>query len=398
MNADFSNSSKALARVALTVAGCALGAVALAAQPGVKQNGAITSISFADAATQLAHDSMDYVNARPKALPIASNFSPETARAELIGLLSSVAGTPGKKPGFVRGQVGDGQEHPMFLGTPAKNSADDGGVSPQEFGTSNLPFSTSRADGQTGTTNKTYPFRASGKLFFNEGPNAFICSASLLAKGLVVTAAHCVADFGKNTFHTNYRFVPGYKSGSAPYGSWTAKAVYVLAAYANGTDSCAQSGVICKDDVALIVLNAQSGRYPGTNTGFYSYGFDGYGFTSNKLTEVTQIGYPACLDNGEIMERTDSQGATSASNSNNTLIGSLMCGGSSGGPWLVNFGRRPNLTGTTSGTYPLSNTVIGTTSWGSTATGPKNQGAAPFLSTNIKALVTGACGANAGAC
>jgi hypothetical protein len=156
--------------------------------------------------------------------------------------------------------------------------------------------------------------------------------------------------------------------------------------------------VICKDDVALIVLNAQSGRYPGTNTGFYSYGFDGYGFTSNKLTEVTQIGYPACLDNGEIMERTDSQGATSASNSNNTLIGSLMCGGSSGGPWLVNFGRRPNLTGTTSGTYPLSNTVIGTTSWGSTATGPKNQGAAPFLSTNIKALVTGACGANAGAC
>ena len=398
MNASFSVVNKTLTRVGITFLGCALGATALAAQPGVKQKGTISSISFPDAATQLAHDPMDYVNARPKALPVATNFSPENARAELIGLLSSVAASPGRKPGFVRGQEGDGHESPVFLGTPAKNSADDGGVISQEFGTSNLPFSTARADGATGSTNKIYPFRAAGKLFFNEGASAFVCSASLIAKGLVVTAAHCVADFGKNTFHTAFRFAPGYKSGAAPYGNWTAKSLYVLTAYLNGTDSCSQSGVTCKDDVALIVLNAASGNYPGTSTGFYAYGFDGYGFTSNKLTEVTQIGYPVCLDNGEIMERNDSQGATSASNSNNTLIGTLMCGGASGGPWLVNFGKRPNLTQTTSGSFPLSNTVIGTTSWGSTSTGPKYSGAAPFLSTNIKALVTSACAANPGAC
>ena len=75
---------------------------------------------------------------------------------------------------------------------------------PQEWGTTNLPFSTARADGFTGTTNKTYPFRAAGKLFFTENGGSFVCSASLIGKGLVVTAAHCVADFGKNTFHTNY--------------------------------------------------------------------------------------------------------------------------------------------------------------------------------------------------
>ena len=67
-------------------------------------------------------------------------------------------------------------------------------------------------------------------------------------------------------------------------------------------------------------------------------------------------------------------------------------------PWLVNFGKRPNLTATTSGSDPQINTVVGTTSWGSTSTGPKSMGAAPFLSTNIKALVTGACSANPGAC
>ncbi len=396
MNPDLSNLSKSVARASCIILSCALSAAVLAAQPGVKQNGAITSISFPDAATQLARDPVDYVNAKPKTLPIASNFSPEIARAELIGLLSSVA-VSGRQPGFSRGQEGDGRERPVYLGKPAPN-ADGGGVSPQEWGTSNLPFSTARADGYTGATNKTYPYRASGKLFFNEGSSTFVCTASLIGKGLVVTAAHCVSDFGKNTFHTNYRFVPGYKNGVAPYGNWTVKAVYVLAAYANGTDSCAQSGVICKDDVAVMALNSQAGKFPGTSTGFYSYGWDGYGFTSNNLTHVTQIGYPGCLDNGEVMERNDSQGSVSAANANNTLIGSLMCAGSSGGPWLVNFGRRPNLTGTTSGSDPQVNTVVGTTSWGSNSTAVKSQGAAPFLSTNIKSLVSGACAANPGTC
>jgi V8-like Glu-specific endopeptidase len=387
------------ALVGITVAamGCAFGVAALAAQPGIQQKGAVTSIHFADAAKQLAADPIDYVNAKAMALPVASNFSADVARAELIGLLSGTVAS-GQRPGFSRGQQGDGKERPVFLGTPAKNSADDGGVISQEFGTSNLPFSSSRADGSSGSTNKIYPFRAAGKLFFSDGGSSFICSASLIAKGLVVTAGHCVSKFGEKRFYTNFRFVPGYKSGVAPYGNWTAKYVTVLNAYFAGTDSCAQKGVVCKDDVAVMVLNAQGGAYPGASTGFYSYGWDGYGFTSNKLTHVTQIGYPACLDNGEVMERNDSQGATSAANSNNTLIGSLMCGGSSGGPWLVNFGKRPNLTQTTSGTDPLENTVIGVTSWGSTSNGPKNQGAAPFLSTNIKALVADACSANAGAC
>ncbi len=398
MNVDFSLSHGVVVRIATVLIGCALSAAVSAAQPGVVQHGAVTSISFPDHAKQLAKDPVDYVNARPKTLPIASNFSDDNVRAELIGLLSAAAASPNSHAGFVRGQQGDGKEHPLFLGTPAKGLDDDGGVTSQEFGTSNLPFSTSRADGATGTTNKTYPFRAAGKLFFTESGSSFICSASLIGKGLVVTAAHCVNNFGKNTFYTNFRFVPGYKSGVAPYGNWSAKAVYVLAAYANGSDTCAQKGVVCKDDVAIMVLNPVGGKYPGTSTGTYGYAWDGYGFTSNKLTHVTQIGYPACLDNGEIMERNDSQGATSAANSNNTIIGSLMCGGSSGGPWLINFGRRPALSSTTSGTSPQENTVIGVTSWGSTSTGPKNQGAAPFLSTNVKALATQACSANPGVC
>jgi hypothetical protein len=59
----------------------------------------------------------------------------------------------------------------------------------------------------------------------------------------------------------------------------------------------------------------------------------------NSLTHIAQIGYPACLDNGLLMERDDSQGYVGSSFSN-TIIGSLTRNGSSGGPWITNFGVR----------------------------------------------------------
>jgi hypothetical protein len=156
--------------------------------------------------------------------------------------------------------------------------------------------------------------------------------------------------------------------------------------------------VICRDDVAVVVLNPQSGSLPGTNTGWYGFAYNNAGFTPSGRVHLTQIGYPGCLDNGEIMERNDSEGFKSSSLANNTLLGSLMCGGSSGGPWLINFGRRPTLTGTTSGSSAQINTVVGVTSWGSTSTGPKQQGASPFLNTNILSMVNAACSANAAHC
>ena len=390
-----------LARTMFAALGCTVAAAASAAQPGVKTEGAHAVMSLPSVLPLAAGDPVDYIHAQPHALPIASNFSHEIAQADMIGALASASVSIGNAPGFVRGSAGDGTLSPQFLGTPAllRNDAmADGGMIPQEAGSSSLPFSTARADAYSGATNQTYPFRAAGKLFFTDNGGSYVCSASLIGRGLVVTAAHCVTNFGKKLFYTNFRFVPGYRSGSAPYGNWSAKEVRVLSAYFNGTDTCSQKGVVCTNDVAVMALNDQSGKYPGTSTGWYGYAYDGAGFTSNGLTHVTQIGYPVCLDNGQIMERNDSQGFKSASYANNTLIGSLMCGGSSGGPWILNFGKRPTLTDTSSGSAATTNAVIGVTSWGSSSAGPKEQGAAPFLSTNIRSLVSAICAANAAAC
>jgi V8-like Glu-specific endopeptidase len=228
------------------------------------------------------------------------------------------------------------------LGAPAPQPVQPETSVPLDFGIANLPFSTARADLDPAQTNEQYPYRAAGKLFFRIGSNNYICSASLIKKGLVITAAHCAANFGTRAYYSDWQFVPGYRNGVAPFGIWTVAQAYILTPYFDGSDACQQRGVICQDDVAVLALNPQtdnSGRryYAGTSAGWFSFGWDKVGF-AQKITHITQIGYPGCLDNAGLMERNDAQGAIDLTYSNNTIAGSLMCGGSSGGPWLINFG------------------------------------------------------------
>ena len=145
---------------------------AVTAQPVIATHDGITTATFVEESAQFhskSAASIDFVNAQPWNLPIAYNYSESVAQSDLIGALSSTA-IP-RKPGFSQGSPGDGKTNPVFLGKPAAFGA---GAEPQAFGTSNQPFSTERADGFSGSTNQIYPFRAAGKLFFNEGSSTFI--------------------------------------------------------------------------------------------------------------------------------------------------------------------------------------------------------------------------------
>jgi V8-like Glu-specific endopeptidase len=341
---------------------------------------------------------LDYANAKPAPMPVANTFllpDQESSTGPVI--------YPGS-PGHSRGGKGDGKESPKIL-VPANKlhniaaadteSSGDPMVK-AEVGTSALPFTTSRVDVGGLQASKYDYYRRAGKLFFKNGTSTYVCSASLIKPGVVVTAAHCVSDFGKKRIYTNFEYEPAYYNGVAPYGVWTAAAQpLVMASYYNGTDSCSQAGVVCRNDVALIKLAPQSGRYPGYATGWYGYGWDGYGFTgantNNVKAMITQLGYPVSHDGGETMQRNDAEAYVSSSNTDNSVIGSRMTGGSSGGPWLVNFGEVAKLSGTTLGTEPASDMVVGTTSWGANDLSVKNQGASPFTSTNITVLMKAAC-------
>lgn len=312
---------------------------------------------------------------------------------------------PGE-PGFVPGRKGTGQMSPVRLPASAALA-----VEPQEFGSSNHPFTTSRVDLPGNSVSASYPYRIAGKLYFKIGTANYVCSASLIKRGVIVTAAHCVYEFGRNNstgWHTNFVFVPALRlSGTtaiAPYGSWTGGTAWVMTSYYNGTDPCYVRGVVCRNDVAVITINPKTTNptYPGTATGWYGYGWDGYGFTGTAvpggIALFSQLGYPVSHDGGNMMQRTDSQAFVSASMAYNSVWGSRQTGGSSGGPELVNLGYWGTLSGTGYGSESAFNTVVGVTSWGYTSTTVKQQGCSPFLSTNIVPLVAAACAGNPPRC
>lgn len=359
----------------------------------VRTVGAISQIVVPAVAAQAA-DTIDFAHARPMPLPNPGMAAPALADALLQAPVRLGA------PAYAPGGMGDGKRAPVRLAPSSSASAVSGQdqVSPQEFGTSNQVFTTNRADALGDNTQYHYPFAPAGKLFFNIGSATYVCSASLLKPGIVVTAAHCVANFGHNQFYSNWAFVPAYSNGAAPYGVWRAASATVMTAYYNGTDSCTVSGVVCQDDVAVLTLAPQSGSYAGTHTGWYGYGWNGYGFNPSSQALIDQLGYPVALDGGALMERNDSQGYKAGNFSNNTIIGSLMTGGSSGGPWHVNLGIAPSLSGTSFGSGAGRNTVVGVTSWGYTDTTVKQQGASSFTSGNIVPLVNAVCSQTPGAC
>lgn len=371
----------------------AIGAFAFTAANGqlIAQNNVTSAHGATVLHIQQTKGSVDFVHAKP--LPLPQNTLPHDATQALIQALgaASVAG----QSGYSAGSSGSGKTSPVFLGTP--EAVQDNELTSEDFGTNNHPFTTVRADLFNETTNLSYPYRAAGKLFFNEPGGTFICSASLIKRGIVVTAAHCVANYGQKQFYSNWQFVPAYRNGSAPYGVWTVRQAWIPTVYYNGTDNCAVYGVVCPDDVAVLILNTQNNNYAGTTVGWFGYWYGG-GFTSNGLGEITQLGYPVGLDSAAYMERNDSYGYKSSSESNDTIIGSNMNGGSSGGPWVENFGLPSSLTGETNGSFPNSNVVVGVTSWGYTATGPKEQGASSFTFNNVQVLLNAACGATPGAC
>jgi V8-like Glu-specific endopeptidase len=258
-------------------------------------------------------------------------------------------------------------------------------VAPRAFGSFGIPYTTTRVqDGKqsaAGTTSDnhlstTYPYRTVGKLTFSAG----YCSASLILRSVIVTAAHCIQDFGTgDNIFSNFQFRPGHYGAAgataaqiAPYGTWDWIGLVRPASWADGTDI--GTGAARDNDLAVIALgqNAQ-GEFIGDITGYMTYGWNNYSFvtstkTGNQQTAaVSTLGYPALIDGGAIMQRTDGPTYTTTLEGAGQLWqGSNFTGGASGGPWVVNFRSRTAVLagGAVEGTDSVI-AVIGVTSWGS---------------------------------
>lgn len=349
------------------------------------------AVAASDWVVQLPNESvrsteiLDYAHARPLQPTFNGQIAPKTNEAASRRLTGM--------SGMVEGGSGSGQMLPtqlLDLATSERLSQASPEAGSRAYGSAGAPFTTSRVDMAGLQLSKTEYFRRAGRLFFKVGADTGVCSASLIKPGVVVTAAHCVAEFGSGTGYNSFQYVPAYYKGQAPYGTWSVSNAYVMNSYLNGTADCAQAGIVCTNDIAVLKLAPQSGKYAGHYTGWFGYAWNGYGEVEGE-TQITQLGYPVSHDGGEMMQRTDAAGKVYAEFSDNTLIGSRQTGGSSGGPWLVNFGEVAKLQGTTVGNAGKANVVVGTTSWGPTDPALKFMGASPFTSDNIVLLMKGAC-------
>jgi V8-like Glu-specific endopeptidase len=259
------------------------------------------------------------------------------------------------------------------------------GVTPNAVGTQGLQFTTSQIGPQAVDT--TYPSRATGKLWFQQPGSTgwWVCSGSMIKPGIVLTAGHCVSS-GSGAWYSSFQFVPGYRSGAAPYGTWTswASATTTSEWFSGG------GGVPNGGDYALIVFNKNSSGYRiGDYTGWF-----GWQYPSVVGKEVTVLGYPVNLDSGLINHRVDAQ-ATSGS-SNTGLWGSDMTGGSSGGGVVLNY----SYAYSSSTSLPSDdgvNRLVSVVSYGPTTTGPMYQGGSVFDS-RISTMLTNMCTSYAWAC
>ena len=219
------------------------------------------------------------------------------------------------------------------------------GVAPQEAGNFNsYPYPFTRFNPWVGLYNGKYaffpifPYRAVGKLFFTLGRTNYVCSASVIRPHLLLTARHCVLDSATG-WATNVVFYPGYANGAnTKLKVWTARRLATWGFGGAGAGLKFDIGFIQTNDEGGAGCNGSSGNHPVEwYTGYLGWLYGGYVGDRN----YTSMGYPqAAPFNGlwQVEAHSDVGNIDPLNQPGTFSMGNDMTGGSSGGPWLVNFG------------------------------------------------------------
>jgi V8-like Glu-specific endopeptidase len=224
---------------------------------------------------------------------------------------------------------------------------------------------------------KLYPHRWMGKLTFKTPSGNASCSATVINKNHIVTAAHCVYDTGSNAWNTHKVFTPAFRNGSAPYGVFPTSQCRVLNHWVNLSGSYSINSW-ARHDLAV----CRMGKNAAHKTINQAVGWSGYSWNHRYENLHFNSGYPA-RDYADALLPSPAQylrSCTSESFKRTTDTLGMGCQygrGISGGSWLRNY--KPNYTdghvnSVNSGLY----------------IGQPNMYGARFTSANIKAL----CNAN----
>jgi hypothetical protein len=289
-------------------------------------------------------------NAKPMPLPELPKVSRTTTiREGMVApsgpMLIANSGEPGDPPweeqlspsGHVVGEEGEvtAEPEPLFGG---------------------YPWSYTRYRLFPDVQSKKFPYKCTGKLYFSiPGQGNFVCSASVVNapnNSLVWTAGHCVYSPGIG-FHTNFLFVPGLYGTTQPFGNWKVLPgqVWTLGGWV--------SGLFNYDHGALVMKRKYI--YPiGKRTIGQRVGYLGFVADASRQQHWHLHGYPAAArDLGSTPPGAQFDGkhheicaSTWAANDQpgtagdpETIgVGCDKTGGTSGGPWVIDFSGVPGAT------------------------------------------------------
>ena len=261
---------------------------------------------------------------------------------------------------------------------------------PQDVGKKGAPFSSSRL--VPFDARLSYPYKLVGKLYFQKSNARWTCSGAVVGPRLVLTAGHCVhrGSGDDDGFYKGFLFVPAHNAGNAPFGAWSWSWIVTTGSWNNSNGNVPNRG-----DIAIIEFEDKKVDGELRKLGNQLGGWFGYRTNNLKNNHTKKIGYPGNFDNGQIMRQVDSEDFGSGRNGTR-LYGSDMRDGSSGGPWVMNFGD--NGRDESSGLEPWRpNRIVGVTSYGFESTAQKVQGSS-ILGKEFLKIYDMACKGRKGNC
>ncbi|GIH10015.1 peptidase [Rhizocola hellebori] len=168
-----------------------------------------------------------------------------------------------------------------------------------------------------------------GKVYFtlpNGQPSG--CSASTVNSGkrrLVMTAGHCVHSGAGGGWFSNWVFVPRYRNGSIPFGTFTASLLTARTAWINSSSQDEDMGIAIMFNGGywgLKVVDTVGGNGLRWNWGY-------------NVALITALGYPQNLGGGESQQYC--QSGTWWAGGQQIRMWCGMTWGASGGPWLQDY-------------------------------------------------------------
>ncbi|MGN9782092.1 peptidase [Nonomuraea sp. ZG12] len=174
--------------------------------------------------------------------------------------------------------------------------------------------------------------KTTGRVFFTTQGRNSSCSGSAVTsqnKSVVLTAGHCVKLGG--AFHTNWVFVPGYDAGARPHGTWVATRLLTTPQWNSGED--------VNFDVAAAVVAPLAGKALTDVVGG-----QGVAFNQARRRQMYGFGYPAAAPyDGSKLIYCSGRAFDDFLLSRSLGLTCNMTGGSSGGPWMLNFDESTGL-------------------------------------------------------